>query len=198
MSTDAARRSWWPLLAVPAVVALGLLARPLGLPGLLDKRPHELIAPPILCLTVGFCARRAMLDNNLFFAWLTGLAAVFLIREVHFSGSDPVTGVGLLLLAIWAALRRRALLDALLAWRHAPWLYATVLCYLLSQLVARRAFRGLPGEKGLHVGLEELLETAAHLLFLLTAVLGNVRPRGEAAAEAAPAAPATEGGPGGA
>jgi hypothetical protein len=192
MSASATRRSWRPLLAVPAVVALGLLARPLGFPGLLEKRPHELIAPPILCLVVGFCARRAMLDNDLFFAWLTGLAAVFLVREVHFTGSDPITGVGLVLLVVWAALRRRALLDALLAWRHAPWLYATVLCYLLSQLVARRAFKSLPGEKGLHVGLEELLETAAHLLFLLTAVLGNLRPRGEAAEEPAPAEPAAE------
>jgi len=167
------RRAWWPLLAVPAVVVLGLVARPFGFGELLVKRPHELLAPPVLALTVLLCARRALATDDLLFAWLTGLAAVFLVREVHFAGSDPITGAGLLLLAVWAAIRRRALRDALLAWRHAPWLYATALCYLLSQLVGKRVFKALPGERGLHIGMEELLETAAHLLFLLCAVLGQ-------------------------
>ncbi len=44
--------------------------------------------------------------------------------------------------------------------------------YFVSQLVARRAFRGvIPDEKGIHIALEEITENFSHLSFLVFAVV---------------------------
>ena len=50
-------------------------------------------------------------------------------------------------------------------------LFGVLWTYILSQLFARRAFKGLlPNEEQLNVALEETSETAAHLFFLVFAI----------------------------
>ena len=45
----------------------------------------------------------------------------------------------------------------------------------VTPVFARRIFRGLPYEQDIHVGLEEAMETIAHVLFLITACLGFMK-----------------------
>jgi len=52
------------------------------------------------------------------------------------------------------------------------WWTATMAVYFLSVLISRRVFRHiLPCEKELHIPLEEVMETMAHLMMLGTSIL---------------------------
>jgi hypothetical protein len=54
-------------------------------------------------------------------------------------------------------------------WAMVTSLAATAACYAVALLVQRRVFRIVPGEEQLHVPLEEVGESAAHLCFLISA-----------------------------
>ena len=161
--------AWWPLLCAPAAVALTLLAHDRGWEPLLHKPNHEFIAIPLLALTVVFMARTWRTRREALFLALTIVSAAFLCREIHFTGSDPLLYLSVNAVAFWVWRRWPDMRATLVTWPARAWLVASFACYFLSQVVARRAFRGLAGEDAVHVPLEELLESVAHLLFLYAA-----------------------------
>ena len=112
--------------------------------------------------------------------YLSVLALVFLVRELH--GTDItifgdicrletkklayllLVGMGLWVFAwhekLFACLNRSMMQKVSL--------FGVLWTYLFSQLIARRVFRGVfPNESLLHIPMEETVETAAHLFFLI-------------------------------
>ena len=103
---------------------------------------------------------------------LTLLAIAFTCREIHFAGSGVGIYVALVVLIALGVRWREALIGELSRDWRLTWIMGAAWAYFLSQFVARRALRGiLPLEEELHIPIEETLETAAHVMLLLTAVL---------------------------
>ena len=73
--------------------------------------------------------------------------------------------------AAWRDLMVEPLKDR----RHARWLVATVVAYLFAVLADRRAFKFIPGEADIHSHIDECAETMAHLVFLVTSLVGRWR-----------------------
>jgi len=168
---------WWPALIGPAVlVALVFLAERLD-PGSMKYYP-ELISPPLLGIAAALFALRAWRTGNPLCAILTGLAVAFTCREIHFEGTDIGVKVALGILVVWTVLWRKRLAGAVGNITHVRWVVASALTYALSMVVAKRVFSSehlgmIPNEGVIHVTLEEGLELTAHLLLLLSAVMGG-------------------------
>jgi hypothetical protein len=161
---------WRLLLVTPLLVGLTLLAHARGWHALLHKPNLEVVAPPILAVAVLGWLRAWWIARETAIVWLGVLAAVFLCREIHFAGSDGLLEVSLAVLAVWAVLAWRPLLASFRRLPARAWIVAAFFTYFVSQVIARRVFQGIPGEQGVHVPLEELLEDGAHLLFLVAAL----------------------------
>ena len=164
------RGAWRALLVPPLIGLLVLLAHALGWSALLLKGNLEMVAPPVLALTTLAWTCTWVKSRETAAAWLAVLAAGFLCREIHFHGSDALLEATLALLAGWAVLARRTLLSCVRRMPARSWLAAAFFAYFLSQLVARRVFRSIPGEQAVHVALEEMLEDGAHMLLFGTAL----------------------------
>ena len=109
---------------------------------------------------------------------LTALSAMFLMREIHFYGSHRATYFALAAILIWAWRWRERLLEPIARGSTRRWLYSALLVYFLSQLMDRRGLRILPHEQAIHVAVEEMLENAGHLLWIMTAVVTRRALRG--------------------
>lgn len=144
---------------------------------LLRKRPHEAIAIAAVAAAALVCLNALLRSRNLAHALLLVVATSFLIREIHFPGSDALLYVGLAGFGVLAFLWRRRLPEALDQGQLWPWSTSTAWVYLLSQLIARRVFRFLPEEELLHVPLEEVVENVAHAM-LIVAGFSDLMPRG--------------------
>ncbi|MCE5279364.1 MAG: hypothetical protein ABFD92_07480 [Planctomycetaceae bacterium] len=140
----------------------------------LDERLDEL-GPWLVMIPVALYWVRMIVTRNPLYVVLTLLAASLLMREIHFTGVDKgiyVLGVMVLVLAVaWRDLLARPLKD----WRHTSWLLAAVATYALSQIIARRAFKKIPGEDWIHCILEEGMETTAHLMLITASVVASWR-----------------------
>jgi hypothetical protein len=172
---------WWrgmsplPLLVVPAAAGLTLLASRLGWWWLLHKPYHEFVAVPLLAVAVALLWRTWRARRERPFLALTVLAAAFLCREIHFTGSNEILYFSTLGVVLWVCWRWSLVRATLRTWPARGWLAASLLGYLASQLVARRVFRGISGEQGVHVALEEMLETVAHATLLVAALRSGER-----------------------
>jgi hypothetical protein len=148
----------------------------------------EPISPPLLALAAVIFAFRAWRTGNPLCAVLAGLAVAFTCREIHFKGTDVGIKVALGVLAVWTVLWRKRLIVAARNIAHVRWVAAAALMYVLCRIVEKRAFSAehlgiIPNEDLIHVTLEEGLELVAHLLLLLSAVMGGWKAairRGEA------------------
>ena len=59
------------------------------------------------------------------------------------------------------------------------WLVATGGTYVLSQAIARRAFRDvMPNEAEVYSDMEEMIEVLSHLMLFVTLLVGSWRRRG--------------------
>jgi len=144
---------------------------------------NESFAPWLVLLIFLLLFTRALMSRDPLMIFLTVLALVFLVRELNstvfslFGGeylfkSKKLVDCLLVIMGFWAfgwherifaSLNRSKMLKVLIA--GVAW------TYLLSQLIARRAFRGvLPEEKLLHIPLEETVESSAHIFFFVCAV----------------------------
>lgn len=175
---------WWrkvsykPMLFPPLALAAGVGVSLLW-PGWFQHIQTWLEAPaPYLMLLVSaLYAVRTVATRNPLYLILTVLAATFACREFHFAGTHRGVYAVLGLLAVWVVLWRNRLFWVLRRdYRHFSWLLAMVVAYVLSQLLARRALKFLPGEAVSHRSLEEWTETAAHLVFLTAALVGTWKP----------------------
>ena len=163
--------AWWPVLLGPAAIGLTYLAYWRDWTWFLNKWHHEVLAVCLLAVTALAFLTRAWRGRNPAHIILTGLAVAFLCREIHFAGTNLGVYIALVLLGAWAWHWRVRLLAASKVGHFRPWLCAAGCTYVLAQLVARRVFRGLPLEEVLQYPgwLEEVVETMAHILLLITA-----------------------------
>jgi hypothetical protein len=166
--------AWWPVVIGPLALASVWTASSAGWDGYLAKRPQEVLAICLMSVAVLACVGRAWTGRNPAHLLLAGLSVAFLLREIHWDWTTKGVYVGVAGLMVWAGVWRKRLRPAMHVGRFWQWLCATGATYVLAQLIARRAFRGvLPNEAELHVAYEEVIENAAHLMLIVTAFAGR-------------------------
>ena len=113
------------------------------------------------------------------------LSAAFLCREIPFAGTSVGVYVALVALVVWVVLWRKRLAAPLEHGQTKSWLLVTAGMYVLSQVIARRVFADrhlgihmgiLPQEELLHIPMEEVCETVAHICLIVTSFAGSFRP----------------------
>ena len=166
------RLRWWPLLLGPAAMILVYLATILDLQQFVSRAPNENIALLLVGISLAAYAAQTIAFRTEFHLFMTALCIAFFCREWHFPGTSKGIYVALALLAVWAVRRRKPLENAIAGTPLNLWLVCTFATYFLSQLIARRAFRGiLPIEDQVNVPLEESVETVAHLMMIVTSII---------------------------
>ena len=170
---------WWPCLIGPAVVALIVASGIKDEMGLV-KPVCEAISPWLLGVVTVAYAFRAWRTRSELCMILTCLAAAFVCREIHFAGTSVGVKVAAGALLVWGVARRKHLTAAFRDRVHIAWVAASAATYILSVLVAKNVFRAdrigiIPDEAHVGVSIEEGLELAAHVVFLVSAVLGSWR-----------------------
>jgi hypothetical protein len=149
-------------------------------PWLITREFNESFAPWLVLVIFTILLTKSFISSNPLMIYLSFLALVFLVRELH--GTDItifgdicrletkklayllLVGMGLWAFAwhekLFACLNRSMMQKASL--------FGVLWTYLFSQLIARRVFRGVfPNESLLHIPMEETVETAAHLFFFI-------------------------------
>jgi len=167
---------WWLLLVTPLSVGVGVVVSRVA-PNLFhDLQLHlEVPAPYLMILVAAVYVVRAARTRSHLHVLLAALAVIFALREFHWDWMHHSVYYMLAALGGLAAIWGRKLAAAMRDWRHTSWVMATFTAYVLSQMIARRAFRSIPGEHEIHRSLEEWAETTAHLMFLVTALVGSWR-----------------------
>ena len=168
----------WPALIAPLVLLFVYLARDQGWEWVQRKPLHEALALVLTSIALGLFTWTAYRTHDPLQLVLAALSATFLMREIHFYGSHRATYLALAAIVIWTWRWRERLLEPIGRGSTRRWLYSALLVYLLSQLMDRRGLRILPHEQAIHVALEEMLENAAHLLWITTAIVTRRTLRG--------------------
>ncbi|MCE5326905.1 MAG: hypothetical protein LLG01_10885 [Planctomycetaceae bacterium] len=140
----------------------------------LNVRLDEL-GPFLLLVALAAYWIKSILTRNPLYLVLTLMTGSLLCREIHFTGMDKAIYVLGVLVVITLIAWRKTLVAPLADWRHNSWLIAAVVTYVLSQAVARGAFKFIPGVRAMHLQLEEGIETAAHLVLIVTSLVGSWR-----------------------
>ena len=177
--------NWWWMLLGPLAIAVAIVHSLLA-PEHFQRLQVTLEIPaPYLVGFVGLIyAIRFIRTRNPLFILMTVLALTLMLREFHFEWRTAEshfdwTGKGLYValaaLGVWAVRWRNRLIEPLRDSKHTSWIIATFWVYFLSQLIARRAFRGIPGEHEIHRSLEEYIEMAGHLMLIITSLVGSWR-----------------------
>lgn len=168
--------SRWPFLFGPLAIIYVYITKALGLDEFCSRHTTEIIALPLVAVSVlSFLILAWKTKNELAFG-MTFLTAAFFCREWHFVGTSNGIYVAIALFAGWFIYRRKHIEDMIRGQRIKIWLFATASCYLLSQIVARRVFAEkylglLPLEGEYHIFFEESLEVAGHILMIITSIV---------------------------
>ena len=109
-------------------------------------------------------ALRYFITRHNFFLWGTGLMGLVMCREIHFVGTDPGMYFGMLMLLGIALLKYDKFKDYLDNPLVINLLLVGFFTYVLSQTIDHRWWKGIPGEKIVHVPLEETLEVLGHCI----------------------------------
>jgi hypothetical protein len=150
---------------------------------LITRNFNENIAVWLVSMIFVILLTKSLLSRDPLMIYLAVLAFVFLIRELDdtdltFFGeaylfkSKKLVDFLLIGMGLWAYIWHEKLFACLnRSMMLKVSLFGVMWTYLFSQLIARRVFRGVfPNERLLHVPLEETVETAAHLFFLVFCV----------------------------
>jgi hypothetical protein len=153
-------------------------------PWIATKLFHENLAPWLVLTVFMILLTAIFISREPLMIYLAVLALVFLVRELDhtvftafsaeylFKSKDLLyfllIGMGLWAWGwhekLFASLNRAIFLKVLF--------FGVLWTYFFSQLIARRWFKGiLPDEELLHIPLEETAETAAHLFFIVYALV---------------------------
>jgi hypothetical protein len=143
---------------------------------LISKKPNEVLAIVLMSLVVVVFLIRSLLYRLEMDYVLLLMAANFLCREFHFSGTDDaVVFISACVLA-WVVYRK----DHILANIEDAGLFqvaltGTIFTYFIAILIQRRVFKPtrlplLPNEEFMHISLEEVLENIAHAYFLFCGI----------------------------
>jgi len=165
---------WWPMLLGPAAMVLVCLTNGTTQQEIFSKGSNEAMALVLVGTALVFFALQAIIFRSEFHLFMAVLCAAFFCREWHFAGTSKGIYVALVLLGIWAVIRRVKFTGVIGKSHLRIWTVTMMATYLLSQLVARRVFKHipiLPNEDNLHIPLEETLETLAHLTMIVVCVI---------------------------
>jgi len=177
------RNSWLLLPGFCAVILVYAVNHFDVYPWLTTKIFHENCAPwLVLSIFVIFLAT-SFISRDSLVIFLTVLALVFLVRELNsttfslFGGeylfkSKKLVDCLLVGMVLWAiGWHERLFVSFNRSITFKVLLSGVLWTYLFSQLIARRVFRDIfPDERLLHVPMEETVETAAHLFFIVCAL----------------------------
>jgi hypothetical protein len=172
---------WWPLAGIGLGFALIYAARSAGLESLYAKQPHEVVAIVLTGIASLIAVSRLWQRRDPLSMVLAALSLTILFRECHWDWTGGGIYYMLLAIGIWSWIWRDRLLPYL---REQPrfkiWLIATFCTYVMSQVIARRAFRPFwPHEGELHVPAEEVTENVAHLMLVIMVALALPRRTGD-------------------
>jgi hypothetical protein len=167
--------TWWPLLLGPIVMFCFYFGAGAAYVSLSWKPTLELVAIALTSTAVCIGLVRYGVQRLEYHLLLTLLSGAILLREIHWDWTTKFVYVAIALLAVWGWIRRDRMnrfLDPN-PWPRV-WLIATGCTYVLSQAMARRAFRSiLPEEDRFYDDLEELLECTAHAMLIMTILVGS-------------------------
>ncbi|MHC4131709.1 MAG: hypothetical protein ACYSSP_00700 [Planctomycetota bacterium] len=171
---------WWPVLLGPLTMVLVYIARLLDIQWMVSRGPNEYIALVLVGISlVGFTIQ-AILFRSEFHLFMASLCGAFFCREWHFPGTGKGIYIALGVLAFWVVMRRKELESYIRNSLVKVWIPCTFATYFLSQLIARRAFRGiLPIEDEVNVALEESVETVAHIMMIVICLIALKARRGK-------------------
>ena len=139
------------------------------------KNRLELTAIPLLSMTVTLLLVAVIKAKKRIDIVFLGVSIAFLCREIHFAGTSTGVYIAVGIVAVLAFLWRDDILDELQNENfHKATIFSLIWSYFISIVIQRRAFSAkhlaiLPDEQSVHVGLEEMTEDIAHLVFLLLA-----------------------------
>lgn len=148
-----------------------------GYQALIMKAYHEHIAIGLMGVATALFVMRAFCYRMEVDFILAVMSVNFLCREIHFVGTDNGVVIVAAFVLIWVLLRKNQIWASI---EHAKLLQislsGTAFTYLLSILIARRAFSidylaVLPNEAHVHVALEELIENIAHLMLIFCGIV---------------------------
>lgn len=179
------RRRGRPLLSLLALApaAFLILARSAGwdAPWKEARTLYEDPSIIVLGLTALLWGVRAALARSGLLLLIAVQAAIFCCREINFDLAHKyvywATGLVVILVAAWFCRNGRRLDPDRISWAQVSVFVAAVAAYAVAMLIQRRAFRFIPGEDAMHIGLEEASELGAHLIFLAAALVGPWRRR---------------------
>ena len=140
------------------------------------KNRLELTAVPVLSLTVALLIIAVLRAKKRIDIVFLGVSIAFLCREIHFAGTSTGVYIAVGIVAGLAFFWRDTILDELQNENfHKATIFALIWSYFVSLVIQRRAFSAkhldiLPDEQSVHIGLEEMTEDMAHIIFLLLAV----------------------------
>jgi hypothetical protein len=156
-----------------------LLSRHFDWQYFLAKGNYEDVAIFLIAAAAIAWAIRARILRERMALLMTVQALIFTCREIHFRGSDTGvyvgTGIVLIWALAWAWRYHEQLVTERTDWRMLSFLTAAIICYMVSVLIQRRAFKGLPLEADLHIPFEESAENMAHILFFIAAIVHQRR-----------------------
>lgn len=155
--------NYWSLL-IPLAVTLVLWILIAAGGFKFGRRGLEDAAIVLSCLFMIAAALRYLISRHNFFLWGTGLMGLIMCREIHFEGTDPGIYIGLLMLLGIALLKYDKFKDYLDNPLVINLLLIGFFTYFLSQTIDQRWWKGLPGERIVHVSLEETLEVLGHCI----------------------------------
>ena len=139
------------------------------------KNRLELTAIPVLSLTVLLLLISTIRAKKRIDIVFLGVAIAFLCREIHFAGTSTGVYIAVGIVAVLAFLWRDDIIDELKSQNfHKALIFSLIWSYFVSIVIQRRAFSAkhlgiLPDEQSVHIGLEEMTEDMAHLVFLFLA-----------------------------
>jgi hypothetical protein len=168
---------FWPFMLWMLPIILVYVLGALGYQQLLNKRINDTIAQmPLLGIAAISLGWLAWKTRNEFVIVLTLLSFGFFAREWHFEGTTTGVFVVVAILGVWFVLRIHVMRSLIKNTPVEIWVWATAICYLVSQLIAKRVFGPnhlnlLPMERQYEVFLEETAETMAHVMLIITSMI---------------------------
>lgn len=180
--------NWWLFLIGPAALAFMTVGYTYGWDTI--NATLDVAGPYLVGFALAMYALRIAVTRNPLYVIVGMLAVALLCREIHFAFTDHLVTVLAPVAVVWAVIWRKRLIEPLRDWRHTSWLLAAFWTYVFSQFITQRIFKHIPvipREGEIHSQLEESLETVAHCVFIMAALVGNWRRYGKGAARIAEA-----------
>ena len=167
------RQIWYPVLALPLVLMIGVgVGMRRGYVGL-DEKVLERIAIHLLSFAGIVSVGRLMLGRRPFFFWMSGMGAALLCREIHFVGTSTGFYIVLAGLIGLALLKYEALAEYLGSRTVVTLLAGSFFCYFIAQTLDQQWWRFAIGKPAWSGPLEEFIEVVGHIHIVLLTIVSR-------------------------